>query len=165
MELLNNFGFDPVLLIAQVVNFLLILFVLKKFLYKPILKMLNDRKESVAKGLKQAEDGKKLLEDAEVAEKEIIKKARLAANKMIDDAKMQATAEARVIEENAKTQSVRIIEDAKRQIELSEKETEKKLATYVSNLAIELITKSSKQLFPEKEQKTVMQNALKKLKH
>lgn len=165
MELLNNFGFDPVLLIAQVVNFLLILIVLKKFLYKPILKMLNDRKESVAKGLKQAEDGKKLLEDAEVAEKEIIKKARLAANKMIDDAKMQATAEARVIEENAKTQSVRIIEDAKRQIELSEKETEKKLATYVSNLAIELITKSSKQLFPEKEQKTVMQNALKKLKH
>lgn len=165
MELLNNFGFDPVLLIAQVVNFLLILFVLKKFLYKPILKMLNDRKESVAKGLKQAEDGKKLLEDAEVAEKEIIKKARLAANKMIDDAKMQATAEARVIEENAKTQAVRIIEDAKRQIELSEKETEKKLATYVSNLAIELITKSSKQLFPEKEQKTVMQNALKKLKH
>lgn len=164
MELLNNFGFDPVLLIAQVVNFLLILFVLKRFLYKPILKMLKDRKESVAEGLKQAEEARKTLADSQIKEKEILKRVRLQGQQIVNDAKMQATEEARVIEENAKTVAARIIEDAKRQIELSEKETEKKLATYVSSLAIELITKSSKQLFPEKEQKTIMQNALKMLK-
>jgi len=164
MELLNNFGFDPVLLIAQVVNFLIILFVLKKFLYKPVLKMLKDRRESVAQGLKQAEEGKKLLENADIKEREILKKARFVANQIIDDAKTQATQEAKAIEESAKVQASRIIEDANRQIELSEKETEKKLATYVSKLAIELITKSSKQLFPEREQKVVVQNALRKLK-
>ncbi|MEX2013289.1 MAG: F0F1 ATP synthase subunit B, partial [Candidatus Levyibacteriota bacterium] len=164
MELLHNFGFDPVLLIAQVVNFLLILFVLKKFLYKPVLKMLKDRRESVAQGLRKSEEGKKLLEDAEIREKEILKKARLQANQMVDDARAQVTAEAEVIEENAKIQAARIIEDANRQIELAEKETEKKLATYVSNLAIELITKSSKQLFPEREQKSAIQNALKRLR-
>ncbi len=164
MELLNNFGFDPVLLVAQVVNFLLILFVLKKFLYKPVLKMLKDRRDSVAEGLKQAEEARLLLEDTQAKEKEIIKKTRLQANQIVDDAKAQAVEEAKIIEANAKTQAERLIEDAKRQIELSEKETERKLATYVSSLAIELITKSSKQLFPEREQKAVIQNALKRLK-
>lgn len=164
MELLKNFGFDPVLLIAQVVNFLLILFVLKRFLYKPILKMLKDRKESVAEGLKQAEAGKKLLEDAEVKEKEILRKTKILASQMVNDAKTQANEQAALTDKNAKVQAQRIIEDAYRQIELEEKETEKKLATYVSSLAIELITKSSKQLFSDKEQKAVIQNALKQLR-
>lgn len=164
MELLNNFGFDPVLLIAQIVNFLIILFVLKKFLYKPILKMLKDRQASVALGMKQAEEAGKLLEETETKEKNILNKARVTAEQMISEAKMEAQDAAMLIEGNAKKQAERLIEDAKRQIELSEKETEKKLATYVSTLAIELLTKSSKDLFSVKEQKEIAANALRKLK-
>ncbi|MEX2007189.1 MAG: F0F1 ATP synthase subunit B [Candidatus Levyibacteriota bacterium] len=163
MELLNNFGFDPVLLIAQVVNFLIIIFVLKRFLYKPILEMLKKRKEEVAMGLKQAEEARAQLEDSEIKEKEILKRARLQAQQIVADAKLQAVDEAKAIEENTKLQAQRLIEDARRQTELSEKETEKKLATYVSKLAVELITKSSKQLFSERQQKEVVQNALKRL--
>lgn len=164
MELLENFGFDPVLLIAQVVNFLIILYVLKRFLYKPILDMLKKREETVKEGIKQAEEARLLLENTQEKEKEIIKKARLAAEQMIKDAKTQAQEEAKIIEENSKKQATRLIEDAQRQIELSEKETEKKLATYVSRLAIGLLTKSSKELFSEKEQKEIAQSAIKHLK-
>ncbi len=164
MELLGNFGFDPVLLVAQILNFLLILFVLKRFLYKPILKMLKDRQDQVTLGLKQAEESKILLENTEIKEKEILKKARLTAEQIIKEAQMEAAGKALVIETNAKEQGQRLIEDAKKQIELSEKETEKKLATYVSKLAIELLTKSSKELFSVKEQKEITENALRKIK-
>jgi len=43
MDILNQFGIKPVLLAAQVVNFLALLFILKKFLYQPILKVLKTR--------------------------------------------------------------------------------------------------------------------------
>jgi len=164
MELLKNFGFDPVLLGAQVVNFLIIFYVLKRFLYKPVLEMLKKRQQEVKEGLKQAEEAKILLEETQEKEKEILKKARLTAEQLVKDAKLEAVETAAKIEENAKQQAQRLIEDAKRQLELEEKETEKKLATYVSRLAIEFLTKSSKYLFSEKEQKEIMANALRKIK-
>ncbi|MBI2195735.1 MAG: F0F1 ATP synthase subunit B [Candidatus Levybacteria bacterium] len=164
MELLNNFGVDPVLLIAQALNFLIIIFILKRFLYKPILEMLKKRKEEVETGLKQAEEAGRLLEDSQIKEKEILKGAKLHAQQIISDAKLQAVEEAEEIGQAARLRAQRLIEDAGRQIELSEKETEKKLAVYVSKLAIELITKSSKQLFSDKEQREIVQNALRKFK-
>ena len=44
MDFLNDFGVKPVLLAAQAVNFFILLFILKRFLYKPILGMLEKRK-------------------------------------------------------------------------------------------------------------------------
>lgn len=164
MELLKTFGFDPVLLVAQVINFLIIFYILKRFLYKPILEMLKKRAESVKETFKQAEEARLLLEDSEIKEKEILKRARLTAEQIIKDAKVQAQEEGSVALENSKKQAERLIEDARRQTELSEKETEKKLATYVSKLAIDLLTKSSKDLFSAKEQKDITANALRKLK-
>ena len=47
MEILNNFGFQPTLFIAQIVNFLILAYVFKRFLYKPILKTLKDRQKTM----------------------------------------------------------------------------------------------------------------------
>ena len=164
MELLKNFGFDPVLLSAQVINFLIILFVLKRFLYKPLLDMLKKRQKTIEEGLKQAEEARITLESAEEKEREILKKARITADSMLEEAKKEAETQAKKIEEEAKKEAESIIADAQKKIEISEKETERKLATYVSKLAIELITQSSKTLFSEKEQKEITENALKKIK-
>ena len=56
MEIIKNFGVEPVLLVAQIINFLIILFILKKFLYKPVLDTLKKREDSIKEGLKQAEE-------------------------------------------------------------------------------------------------------------
>ena len=67
MEILKNFGFEPVFFIAQIVNFLILFFVFKRFLYKPILKLLKERAREITKGLEDADNAKKTLEDAEKA--------------------------------------------------------------------------------------------------
>lgn len=56
MEVLNQFGVNPILLLAQVVNFLVLLFILQKFLYKPILKVLTERRQKIEYSLKKAEE-------------------------------------------------------------------------------------------------------------
>lgn len=68
MEILEQFGIKPVLLAAQVVNFLILLYILKRFLYGPILKVLQERRDKIAQSLKTAEEIEKRLH--EIGEKE-----------------------------------------------------------------------------------------------
>ena len=75
-ELVKTFHIDAGLLLAQLVNFLIVLVVLYKFAYKPILKTLNDRTGKIEKGLKDAEDAQIKLAEMEKKEKEILTKAK-----------------------------------------------------------------------------------------
>src|SRR4030042_2105348 len=83
MELLSNLGINGKLLLAQIINFLILLFVLHRFAYKPILKMLNDRTNKIEKGLKEAEESHKKLAEISEKEKEIITKARKDAQEIL----------------------------------------------------------------------------------
>jgi len=87
MEIFQQFGVQPILLAAQVVNFLILLFILKKFLYKPILKVLDERKRKIEESLNNAtEIERKLSQTNETIEK-MIGKAALDAQKMLDETK------------------------------------------------------------------------------
>ena len=74
-------------LITQVISFLILLFVLSKLLYKPVIKMLDDRADRIKESLSAAEKAKEdAASSAEKIEKELIS-ARLEGQKIIDQAK------------------------------------------------------------------------------
>lgn len=164
MEILKNFGFDPVILIAQIVNFLIIMYLLKRFLYKPVLELLKKREDAIKTGIKQAEESKKILEETISREKQILRIAQENAKKMIDDAKLQAMDVSKEIEENAKIQTEKMINDAKNRIAEERADMENKLALKVSELASEFLAKSIKEMFGEKEQKNLTEKAIKQIK-
>jgi F-type H+-transporting ATPase subunit b len=164
MEILKEFGFDPVMLVAQIVNFLIIFYLLKRFLYKPVLGMLQKRKDIAAEGLRQAEESRLALEKTLEEEKKILTKAQDEAKKIIEESKAQATEVARTIEENTKHQAERILTEAKEQIDQESKETERKLSEKVSLLAEAMLTKSLEGFFGEKEQKQIVTKAVKQIK-
>src|SRR3989338_3520624 len=90
MEIFNQFGVRLDLLAAQIVNFLLLLFILKRFLYKPILKVLQIRQQKIKDSLKNAaEIEKRLNAIAEEREKKL-HEAGDAAQKIIDHAAKNA---------------------------------------------------------------------------
>lgn len=101
MNILTEFGVKPILLAAQIINFLILLFLLKKFLYGPILKVLDERKKKIAEGLANAEEIKqklaetaderdKKLEQTAKESKKIIEEATLSANQIIAEAHKKA---------------------------------------------------------------------------
>src|SRR5687767_4684205 len=116
MELVKEFGIEPVLLVAQVVNFLIILYILKRYLYKPILTVLEKRKEEIKIGIKNAEDAQKLLAKTQEEEKTILKNAQTQANKIIEEAKEQAIVLSQETETRIKKQTESMIREAKEQI-------------------------------------------------
>jgi len=164
MEIFKEFGFDPVMLGAQIINFLIIFYILKRFLYKPVLEMLKKRKDDIEKGVKDAEEGRLTLEKALDEEKKILRKAQEQSKKIIDDASNQAILISNDIEQNSRKQAEKILNDAKLQIMQEAKEAEKRLAQDVSKLSIEFLTTSLKEIFGEKEKKLIIEKTIKRLK-
>ena len=76
MEALAKLGIDTKLLIAQVVNFVLLLLILKRYAYKPVLRMLDERSKKIEKGLADAEAAEKKLALSLEEEKKILVSAR-----------------------------------------------------------------------------------------
>lgn len=106
-------GIDLKLLIAQVVNFLIVMFVLWKFAYNPILNMLNERKTKIEKGLTDSEEAEKRLKKAESEAEKVMEKAYADANEILKNAKAAATVEASELIKKASTQADRIMQSAK----------------------------------------------------
>lgn len=165
MEIIEQLGIEPILLTAQIVNFLIIVYILKRFAYKPILKVLKDRQEKIASGLKDAEKAQKLFEQATEKEKEVLRKAQLEARKLLDDAKMQREELLRKTEESTKREADRILKEAREQITFEAREAERRLSSHVSELAMHFLQNSLEEVFGENEQEIVMRQALKKLKN
>ncbi len=164
MEIIKNFGVNPILLLAQIVNFLIVFFVLKKFLYKPILELLKKRQFTIKEGLKQAEDARIKLEKVLIEEKEILRNAQFQSKKIIEEARTESIEITKKMNDDAKKQTEKMINTAREQIARDSIETEKRLAVSTSKLAVTFLEKALKEFFSTKEQKEVVESALKKIK-
>jgi F-type H+-transporting ATPase subunit b len=163
MEIVKTFGLDPYLLIAQIVNFLIIFYLLKRFLYKPLNNMLEKRQQLAQEAIDTAKTNEKILEKSKDEEKEIIAKARETANEIVKEAKEQATDIIKQAEATTKQQTDKTLKDAKTQIELETAEAQKQLDKYVLKLALDLLKKSLGDVISEKEQSELVEKAMKEM--
>ena len=86
MELLQKLGIHPALLIAQIINFLILMFVLYKFLYNPVLGMMKKREDRIRKSVEDADEISKKLKEMEVRYDEKLKKAKQEAMGILEKA-------------------------------------------------------------------------------
>jgi F-type H+-transporting ATPase subunit b len=86
-ELLYSLGINWSVMVAQIVNFAILLAILGKFVYKPVLKMLDERKEGVAKALEREEKAAAKLAAADAEKEHILAQARAESQQLIDEAK------------------------------------------------------------------------------
>lgn len=136
MEILHNFGIEPTLLLAQIVNFLVILFLLKKFFFGPIVKVLEERKNKIAESLKNADLIEERLHKTESDSASILEKARSEAQKLLADAKE----ESQRITDNANIEAKKTIEDAQVAIKAQIATEKEKLQKDVQSETMVLVT-------------------------
>lgn len=131
-ELFSKLGIDWRLLAAQVVNFGILLFLLQRFLYRPMLKMLDERKLRIAEGLAQAEEAAQARRDAEEWRATEAAKLHREADKVLLQAKTQAEKMRADILAQGLAEAQRIREQTKRDLERERarvfSETQKELA-------------------------------------
>lgn len=162
-QILKDFGVQPILLIAQIVNFFILLLLLKKFLYGPILKVLEKRQETIAHGLKNAEEIERRLEKtAEDREKELEKAAR-EARRILDEA--TKTAVVVVAEAHIKAQGEMEVTFKKGQeaISLEREKMQQEIKEEVSEMVGKSVSKVLEGLLDKDLQKKIAETAIKNL--
>src|SRR5262245_12834475 len=86
----RTFGVDVPHFISQVISFAIVAVLLQKFAYKPILQVLEQRRERIAEGLANADKIKQELARTEAARQEVLNQANVQANKLIEEARAAA---------------------------------------------------------------------------
>jgi len=164
MDILRDFGFQPVLLVAQIVNFLIILYLLKRFAYKPVLTMLEKRQKIIADSQVNAKKADEALQHAVEEEKRILKTAQSEAKTLLSDAAKQAETIITAAHDKGKQQVEKLLQETHEQLDRERRDMEKQLASQVTVLAMDMLASSLKGFFDEKQQKEVLEKASKVLK-
>ena len=137
MAFFDAFGVDPFKLLFQVVNFLLLLYLLNRFLFKPVLKLLDERESRIRKGLEDAEAAARDRELAKAERDAALDEARkeaqamvARANKIADDSRAEILAE-------AKDQAEKVTARAREEITAEKDRAMAELRATVADLALQ----------------------------
>lgn len=162
-EIIDKLGIDPKLLIAQIVNFVLLLVILQRVAYKPILKMLNERSEKIEKSLKQAQKIEEELAKTEETKIAEIKKAKEEAQRIIKEA--YETAEKKSLETLGKTKAKtqEIVEKAKLEIKAEKKNAVEEAKGEIAELSIQIAKKIIGNNISESAEKKLISDVLGKI--
>lgn len=160
MQILEALGVDWRILIAQLVNFFLLLFILKKILYKPMISFLEEREDKIKKGLENAEKYEKNLVALDIDRERIFREARKDAQSFINKAVKEGEEIKNEIIANANKESQKILTKTKIQIE----DQKKQMIDEVKNDLVDLISlslESVAQKKADKNDKDYIKNLLK----
>lgn len=135
-QLIHAFGIDARLILIQVVNFGLLMAILTYFLYKPVLKVLAERQEKIAQGVKDAEEAGKAKAEATEEKKLVIATANKEAEAMTSRAKEHAVVKADEILAAAQVKAGQVAKDASLRAEEMKAAALKESEAEIAKLAI-----------------------------
>lgn len=151
-KLINDFSYG--LFIWQIVIFVGLIFLLKKFAWKPILDAVNEREEGIKNALESAENARNEMHNLQADNQRILQEARAERDAMLKDAreikeKMVADAKS-----EAQEQGQKMIDQAKAAIESEKNAAMADLKSQVATLSLSIAEKVLKDELSNKESQT-----------
>jgi len=161
-KLINDFSFGLFFWVAII--FIILIFLMRKFAWKPILDALNTREEGISSALEAAENAKKELEQLNADNERIIKEERAERDTMLKEAreiKDKILADAK---EEANGQADIIISNAKNAIEVEKQAALAELKSQIAGISIDMAKKVVKnELSSEASQLELVEKLLKEV--
>ena len=111
-DLFAAFGVNWKLLLIQAVNFGLLLAILTYYLYKPVLRIIDERKEKLAEGVRLAQAATRRLEEAKAEGEELIGAGAREAESLVDGARVRAEEKGGEILKAAEARAQAVLKDA-----------------------------------------------------
>ncbi len=139
--------------IAQVLNFLFLIFVLAKFAYKPLVKMMEDRKNKIAGDLEAADKAKAEAEAVKSEYAAKLAEARQEAQAIIDNARKTAQAAHDKIIADTKAEQEQVVAAAKESIAMEQNKSMDEIRGQVINLSIAVASKIVEQKLGSEDDK------------
>ena len=163
-ELFSNLGLDIKLLFAQAVNFLLVLWLLNRFVFKKILKFLDERKQGIERGVELTVKAEREMERIGEARTLAMEKARKLAEGLVQDAKNTGKAAEKDIVAGARSTAEVLLEKAKAEAERKKKDALKEAEAEMQKRVFFLAEKVLARSLTKEDQARMGQDLLKEVK-
>ena len=134
-----------------IITFLILLIILKKFAWKPILGAVNEREESIKNALLSAENARNEMQNLQSDNQRILQEARLERDAMLKDAREMKEKMVADAKNEAQAQGLKMIEQAKAAIEGEKNAALAELKSHVATLSLEIAEKLLKDELSNKE--------------
>jgi len=155
---------DPGLFIWTILTFLVLLFVLAKFAWKPLLKMLKEREELIRSSLEDAEKAQVELARLNAEGEDIVNRARSEAQTILSEGKAAA---AKLKDEtllSAKEQANSIIAESENQIKIEKEKAISEIKTEVVELSLSITEKLITKNISKEDNKVIIEESLRNVK-
>jgi F-type H+-transporting ATPase subunit b len=147
-------------LIIQIVNFLLLLVLLRKFLYRPFLAKMEERTRAIKASLDEAQAARAEAAKQQEENAERLRAAHAEAAAIRTRALQEAAEEQRKLVETARAESQRLVESAKAQLEAETRKAREDLRREVSDLAVAVAEKLLKRSLRDDDHRRIVADAV-----
>lgn len=160
----NGLTIDWKILLGQIINFAILLFLLQKLVYKPLFSLLKQRREKIEEGIKKSAEAEEKLSSLLQVKKRMEEEAEEKRKQVLIEAEKQGQERIKEKMENAEKEREQVLLKAKKEAEeLKEKEKEELLRESVDN-AFALAEAVLKENIDKEKNKALTQEFLNKLK-
>lgn len=159
MELITKLGIDWKILIAQIVNFTILLLVLRAFVYRPLLELLEKRRSMVTKSVEDAKNAEELLADIEKTRWEAMEKIKVQSVKILDEASKKAEEIKAQITDTARKEADMMFAQAKLQMQQEKERMMQQMQQEIAEMVIAVSQKILQREFSDADMKRVLQEA------
>jgi F-type H+-transporting ATPase subunit b len=123
-------------LVGQMLTFLVFIWFTKKFVWPPVMKAMEERRQKIADGLAAAERGQKALEEADAQVAERVREARQQASQIIEQAERRGSEIVEEAKSDAREQGDRMLAQAQAEIEQETNRVREALRGEVAAIAL-----------------------------
>ena len=156
-------GINLNIFIAQLVNFIVVLLVLWKFAYKPIVKTLDARSQKIEESIKSASDVEKRVAELEVEQKMIITTAKNEATKILETARADAESRKTELLAEAKKQVEAVVSHGKEQLNAEKTNMVREARAEIISIAVTAAKKILEETIDEKKSGALAEDVVKKM--
>ena len=158
--IIHNLGINWKIFVAQLINFFILLFVLIKFVYQPILKIVNQRRDEIEKFKKETDVLREKMENFNQFEKTRMAEVEKKSNDIIENSKTVAREKQLEIIKQGKEEANRIIEKAKKIIQEEQNKIIDKVTPKINQLIILSLEKIISEKMSSEKDKEMIKKAI-----
>lgn len=163
MELLTTLGIDWKLLIVQLLNFGILIVVLSVLVYRPILQLIDDRRERVRKSMEDTKAIENQRREIDEFKLEQMKKIDAECGKFLENAKHQAESVKKEILGNAEKEASAILTKARQQLDDERGRMVREIQGSLSSVVVKMAEKIIEREFTGADQQRILKDVEKAL--
>jgi F-type H+-transporting ATPase subunit b len=141
MEILGNLGINGKIFLAQIVNFFLLMYILKRFLYQPLINVMHEREKRIKEGLKNADKAEARIQEIEAnAEKQLAKAAR-EADRILEKAHVEGEEHKKDLMRETQEEITHLKEEHKEQLKKEKERLMEEVRKETGDIAVQIARK------------------------